>query len=170
MRPDESMTPTTDVSSWKKKSRGMEPVEVPSGNKAIIRRKPMETFLKAGLIPNDLMPIVKKAMQQGKADLDAGQIMEDPRKITAVFDLIDMIVVECVVEPKVYKAPLREEDRDEDTLYVDEVDWDDRQFIYQYALGSVADLEEFRQRQTPDVEPVQPREDVEDKTVVAVSD
>jgi hypothetical protein len=161
MSPDEAMT----AKQWKSKKSTIEPVEVPSGNMARIRRKPLQVFIKAGLIPNDLLPIVKNAMKKGKVEIKADEIMEDMNMVTSVLDLIDIVVVECVAEPKVYPAPLQEKDRDDDKLYVDEVDWEDKQFVYKYALGAVADLETFRQQQEDDVEPVQSGKDVESAAV-----
>lgn len=38
-----------------------------------------------------------------------------------------------------------EGDRDEDTLYADEVSLEDKQFIFQFAMGGTADVERFRQ-------------------------
>lgn len=39
----------------------------------------------------------------------------------------------------------KEGDRDEDTLYVDEVSLEDKQFIFQFAMGGTADVERFRE-------------------------
>ena len=47
-----------------------------------------------------------------------------------------------------------EDARDEDTLYADEVDLNDKSFIFQFVLGGTADLERFRQELQADVEPV----------------
>jgi hypothetical protein len=41
--------------------------------------------------------------------------------------------------------PFREGARDEDTLYVDEVSLDDKNFIFQYAMGGTADVKRFRE-------------------------
>jgi hypothetical protein len=88
--------------------------------------------------------------------------MQDQNKVVGVLELIDVVVVECMVEPRgSTSVPLKESERDEDLLYVDELDWDDKQFIYSYAIGSVADLETFRKQQAANVEVV-PDGDVDD--------
>lgn len=152
MSPKEAVTPT-GANQWKK-SKQQDPVEVPSGNHALIRRKPLQVFVKAGLIPNDLLPIIKNAMKNGKVEITSDEIMDSPAMIAGTLELIDVIVCESVVDPKVYPAPLKEEDRDEEKLYVDDVDWEDKRFIYEYVLGAVADVEAFREKQEGDVEAV----------------
>jgi hypothetical protein len=44
-----------------------------------------------------------------------------------------------------------EDARDEDVLYADEVDLNDKSFIFQFALGGTADLERFREALSSDV-------------------
>jgi hypothetical protein len=156
MSPDEAMTPK----QWKKDKK-LKPVEMPSGNTGIIRRRPLQAFLKAGLIPNDLLPIIQEALKAGKTEIKPEEIMQDDKKVVGVLELIDVVVVACMVEPEVLPAPVKESERDEDLLYVDEIDWDDKQFIYTYAIGSVADLEAFREQQKANVEVV-PDGDVAD--------
>lgn len=157
MSPHEATTPQ----QWKKaKKSNLEPVDVPSGNQAIIRRKPLDAFLRAGLIPNELLPIIQDALKSGKAEIGSEELLADSKKTRAAFDLIDTIVIECMVEPKVYPIPKKEEDRDEKKLYVDEVDWEDKEFVYQYAVGAVVDLKSFRSKQAELMASVSPSDDV----------
>lgn len=54
--------------------------------------------------------------------------------------------------------------RDEDFLYVDEVDWADKFAVYDFALSEAAQPIPFREEQEGDVEPVSDSESVPHKT------
>lgn len=155
MSPQEAMTPQ----QWKSKS-SVPSVEVPSGNIARIRRKALTVFMKTGMIPNDLLPIIQKALNAGRMEVKADELMATPQLITSTLELIDMVVVECVVEPKVYPVPEREDQRDPELLYVDEVDWTDKQFIFAFVVGAVEDVAAFRRQQEGDVAAVPTSDDV----------
>jgi hypothetical protein len=115
------------------------------------------------------------------------QVIGDPAKINELMQTFDKVVAECVVEPKVrvhwytekdeltghipdgYKVgddiPDDEDHRgdpeDEDTpLYTDDVDDDDKQFIFQYVVGGSSDLERFRQESAAALASAQPGQDV----------
>lgn len=160
----------TDTATWKSQAQGVD-LEVPSGNTCKVRRKPMDSFLRRGLIPNSLLPIVRGAIAGKDMDeTDMKDLTED--QIVEMLALYDIIVVDCVVAPKVYPVPhwkasdvedgkcsaedvgteVPPDDRNQDYLYVDEVDSDDKQFIYQFVVGGTRDLEQFRSEQSAAVE------------------
>lgn len=152
----------TSASSWKKKSVGGTLLSVPSGNTALVRSPGMEVFLTRGIIPNSLIPMVQEAMQRGAApkDEDIQDLMNDPKKIEDIVELADAVTVYCCVDPIVAPRPTDEAgnvlpighpDRDEDVLYVDEVDFADKMFIFNFAVRGSADLSGFRPESTPDV-------------------
>jgi hypothetical protein len=148
----------TQASSWKKGTVGGTLVVVPSGNTALIRTPGMQAFLTEGVIPNGLMPIIQEAMLSGAAPSEdsLAPMMNDPEKIKQIMELADAITVSCCMDPKVTPAPTMKidgkdvplpfdhPDRDENTLYVDEVDFNDKMFIFNVAVGGTADLEKFR--------------------------
>lgn len=155
------------ASSWKKTSPVAAPheIEVPSGNVCLAKRPGMGAFLTAGLIPNSLMPIVSKAMEgKGVSDKqlsgEMSRIMQDPTKIQEMFDLVDAVVIHVVVQPEMLPKPEHEEMRHPDKLYVDEVDEEDKLFLFNWAVGGTSDLERFRAEQAELLEPVSPGEDV----------
>jgi hypothetical protein len=67
-----------------------------------------------------------------------------------MFEMADAATVYCVVEPIILPVPVPDPDsgetpeRDEDALYVDEIDVDDKLYIMSHALSGVRDLEQFR--------------------------
>lgn len=115
----------------------------------------MRHFVRAGMVPNSLLPIVMKAVRTGTSpDMEA--ISKDGQKVNDMIQLVDNVVVAIVVEPKVLPLPPEEDEesekydplfeRDEDLLYVDEVNPEDKAFIFQWACGGTSDLEQFREQ------------------------
>jgi hypothetical protein len=149
----------TAAKSWKQKAVGGTLVTVPSGNTALVRTPGMQAFLQNGIVPNGLMPFIQEAMEAGEAP-DDGSVqdwMKDPTKIQEIMDMADAVTVYCCIEPKVEEAPtelvdgehkvipIGDERRDDDILYVDEVDLNDKMFIFNFVVGgSTAALEKFR--------------------------
>lgn len=152
----------TSAKAWKQKTSTGTPLVVPSGNTCLVRTPGMQVFIKQGLIPNSLMPIVQEAMNKGRApknmDFDTDK---NPELLNEMMDLMDAVTVYCVIEPKVEPAPASEDQRDEDTLYVDEVDFNDKMFIFQFAVGGTSDLAKFREELGEHMEAVSAGEDVE---------
>lgn len=141
----------SSVQQWKKAAQGV-PLEVPSGNTALVRNVGMQVFLQKGLVPNSLMPIVRKAMSGKDPDIKLNDITED--QLQDMLALFDAVVVHCVVQPEVQPVPADGEERADDVLYVDEVDFDDKQFIFQWVVGGTRDLEKFREEQAASLESV----------------
>lgn len=119
-----------------------------------------------------IMPLLEEAGKKGaaqsteesvsQAQLDEIQskILNDHEKMLEMLELIDNVTVACVMEPKVNSVPTREvevdgeiveqkipmnEREDQELLYVDEVDADDKTFIFNFVVGGSADLDRFRQ-------------------------
>jgi hypothetical protein len=105
----------------------------------------MQVFLNEGLIPNTLLPLVSDALSKGKAPSQR-QIADtmSMEKLRDMATLFDAVTVYCVVEPKVHPVPPNGEERDDELLYVDEIDFDDKVFIFQFAVGGTRDVEAFR--------------------------
>lgn len=143
----------TTAKDWKGRANRAIELELPSGNMAMVRNPGMEAFLQAGLIPNELMPIILEAMDKNEMpDLEGAE--KDPEKLMKVLDLANNVLVYCVVEPAVAPVPAEGVTRDEDTLYADEVSLEDKMFIFQWAVGGTSDLETFRKEQASAMEPV----------------
>ena len=151
--------PTT-ATQWKQAAQG-KPLEVPSGNTALVRNVGMEVFLRRGLVPNSLLGFVRTAMTGKEVELKVEDITED--QLADMIALFDAVVVYCVVEPKVLPVPADGEERDPAALYVDEVDFDDKQFIFQWVVGGTRDLEKFRAEQAASLESIRRGAAVESK-------
>jgi hypothetical protein len=147
----------TPASSWKGKAQILpHPLPLPSGNVCMVKRVGMESFLKGGVIPNSLLGVVQESMdnaRKGKTMTKAQevkltkQISNDPQQLEDMLTLVDEVVLQVVVEPEVLRPPEEDsdEERDEDSLYVDEVDINDKMFIFNYVVGGSNDSARFRE-------------------------
>lgn len=149
------MAKPTSPKEWKAKSKvnlQPTPLDLPSGNTALVQPAGMDIFLKQGMIPNSLMPIIQEQLergQQGKSpeqnDADMlKKLMTQPQLVQDIFALADAVTIACVLDPPILPVPEAEALREEDLLYVDEVDLDDKMFILDFAVGGTRDLEKFR--------------------------
>lgn len=102
--------------------------------------------------------------------------------LTDIFSSFDRVTAMCVIDPQVRwhlrhevdddgnrrmdadNRPAYEtipvEDRDVDILYTDDIDQEDKTFIFNFAVGGTRDLEQFREEYSDAVATVQPGEDV----------
>lgn len=159
----------TSARAWKGKQGVL--VELPSGNVARVKTPGMPAFLRAGVIPDTLTPIVRK-MMTGKAGQDevTEALQGNDQAIEDLLRLYDVVTVEAMVEPAVLPTPLRNAARDLDALYVDEIAFDDKAFIFSVAVGGTTDLETFRSEQEQALASLQPRTPVEGQTVGTAGD
>ena len=169
-------TAVTPVGEWLEAEEG-QLLELPSGKVVRAIMPGMQAFVKADLIPNELMPIVLSAIneQNPMSEDDAAKLAQDPSMLVKMADAFDQIFVYCVVEPK-FELPPDEDDRDKynelhpdepvgspdelrvrGTLYVDRVSMDDKGYIFNCAVGGTRDLETFREESRTQLETVSAR-------------
>ena len=156
---------------FKKKSRNRAELELPSG--AVILAKgltSMRAFLKSGVIPNNLMVIIQESLDKGKEpDIDSllqptgeeGKVSQE--SIDDMLTLIDNVTVETWLLPPTALPPTKEEERSDEVLYTDEIDDQDKLFVFQWAIGGSDDLETFRQEQNASMDRLRAGKAVEDK-------
>ncbi|MGH9908723.1 MAG: DUF7391 family protein, partial [Pyrinomonadaceae bacterium] len=131
-------------------------LELPSGHTALVRAVGMETFITQGLVPNDLLGVITEGLDinSGKKDEKLKQLekdkllntlVEDQEKLASLFALVDAVTIKCVVKPEVEAPPENSEDRDPDILYVDEIDMEDKFFIFNFTVGGTRQVGEFRE-------------------------
>jgi hypothetical protein len=120
-----------------------------------------EAFLEAGLIPNSLIPILQYQLECAEKgqEPDLKKMYDDLLKqddgAADMLRMANAVTVHCVTAPPVAAAVLPGMPRDPNILYVDQVDFDDKLFIMQFAMGGTRDLEQFRQQQVAHVALVQ---------------
>lgn len=147
--------------TWKR-AKG-EDLELPSGNVALVKRPGPAAIMSQGILPDELTPIVQEAVRKGKGlpPEKTAELISDPKSVAKMLEGIDKMMAIVVLEPKVAfhkreilganEAPtgeweiIPEDERDDDTyIYTDEVDIEDKMFIFNFAVGGTRDLTRFR--------------------------
>lgn len=93
-----------------------------------------------GIVQNELIP-----QAQGRPKIDASKLAKNPKAINQMIEVADKVCIYAVLEPQVHPVPPAGVKRDEDKVYVDMVDIEDKFFIMQFVMGGVKDFEQFRQ-------------------------
>jgi len=157
------------ASGWNRASRG-EDVSLPSGEVALVRRPGPAALLSGGLLPDSLTPIVMEAVNKGKGlpQSKVADLAKDPKALADIMDGMDRMLVLVVVEPKVayHKREIvdaegnpkngtdgkpateviPDDEREPETyVYTDEIDLQDKMFLFNYAVGGTRQFEPFRQ-------------------------
>lgn len=139
-------------------------LEMPSGQLAQVRRPGVQQLIAIGVLENadGLSAIVDKKhikRVKGKAEIDGQSLLKDPKNILNLMQMVDKITARMVVRPAVRepfveyeedgqtkRRPLRDEEREQGVVYTDNIEFTDRMFIFQFAVGGSADLNQFRER------------------------
>jgi len=143
-------------------------VELPSGNHAVLRRPGMEKFLSSGYLPDTLRSVIQEQIASGSGRTSAHEATKDVSLEEAAewMAAMDRVAVHVFVSPALrwHKKPaigpdgkplldakkqpvyvdVPDDERDPEFLYTDDVDMEDKQFAFQYAVGGDTDLERFR--------------------------
>lgn len=146
---------TASISAFKQRKQG-QMQELPSGLFVKLRRVELQTMIMQGAVPNPLMEIVGEALEKGqKADIASMVGVEEGKidldMVNDMYEMVNAVVVACFVEPEVLPLPEDEDDRDDELLYVDEIDDTDKMFIFQWASGGTSDLVQFRKEADADM-------------------
>lgn len=138
---------------------GLEDITVPSGQRCQVKRPGVEGLMIGGVLASvdtlTAMVEVKhvkraKAAQRGKRyDPEAEQakalaeMSKDPEKLKTAIEMINQVTCFIVVQPHLEPVP-EDGEREKGVIYVDQVDLNDKLFLFQYAVGGTRDLERFR--------------------------
>lgn len=171
--PAASLEPTP-VSAWKKASVGTVDLQLPSGHVCRCTRPGLPDLMAQNVLPDLLRPMAQKAIDVGKnggvqskeeQDRVMTEVMAEAGGFEAIFDAAARVTAACVVEPPVlYHKRERTRPRDEngelvgpvvwdvippedrklEVLYTDEIEDNDKFFIFQFVVGGSKDLEAFR--------------------------
>lgn len=159
----------TSAADWKRKtgSKGTD-IELPSGNIAKIKAVPITKLVEMDVFPDSLESIIaeKTKADSGKDavaakhpdEAEVKKAVANPKDLAKLMNSVDRITALAVLEPKVLlhlenvagegEEPqwedIPDDERDEDVLYTDDVDLEDKMFIFQFCVGGTADLDRFR--------------------------
>lgn len=129
-------------------------LDLPSGNCCLAIRPGAEGLIKAGLLDSldQLTSLVQiehidaKDPRKAATNVDVQELLKDPKKLATGLALVDKVICHVVKAPVVFMPP--EDDdalRDPNVIYADQVDYEDKMFIFQWAVGGTSNLVQFRQ-------------------------
>lgn len=107
-------------------------IELPSGAVFRISRPSLANLIKTGKIPASLINTAVSQAQGSIRSTDLKQLQES-------IEVVDLIIMEAVKEPKIVK-----ENPQEGEIPIDYLTDEDRGFIFQYVQSGATDLKSFR--------------------------
>jgi len=119
-----------NLEEWRAKSRHQE--ELPGGLTVVIRRVDILSLAAAGKIPTTLSALVEKA----RSGINVG--LEDFNEFAA---LVNLVVRNAIVYPPLARDG---ETPDAEHLSLDELDWQDRFYVYNACNAGAINLQPFR--------------------------
>lgn len=141
----------TSVGAWRARSV-TEDLALPSGNVCRVKRVGPDVLLKEGVLGDSLGPIVAKAIEKNRG-LRPQDIEINSKTINEMLGGVDRVCAQVVVEPRLLlhlnedgeTIPDVNREPKEVAIYTDEVDVEDKMFIFQFVVGGTRDWERFRQ-------------------------
>jgi len=171
------------ATSWDSGIGKLEDLRCPSGQLCLIRRVGPQGLMEAGILENvdTLTAMIQKMItkSQGKkpqdrkrkgaqdneiTDADVVELLKRPEDLAEIMGVVNKAVIHCVVEPKLYNPPEDPKERVEGQVYIDQVDLNDRMFIFNYVVGGTRDLETFREQSEASVGSVEAKPSTRRKT------
>lgn len=149
-----STTEVTSASEWRSAAKEGHLLELPSGNRARVRRTlNLMKMLKAGRIPNPLQGLVQDMVNQNRAAPDMSKAT--PESMQQMLDLVDSQIPIIFIEPKVERAPEGHDPdidgpfvpSDPNAVALDDIDIEDRMFVFTFAQGGPSEVASFREGQ-----------------------
>jgi hypothetical protein len=157
---------TTGKKQWQKQ-RGEE-LELPSGNVALVRRPGPAALLKKGVLPDAMASMISDMIATGKgmSKEQSKAMANDPEMLTGMMEAMDKVLCAVVLSPHVLyhigqknaagaweavfenhpaNVEIPYDERDPEALYADDVDFEDKSFIFNYAVGGTRDVARFRE-------------------------
>lgn len=143
-------------------------LDLPSGNTCLVIRPGVQGLIKHGILDSldSLTGLVQAELIDAKDPMKVRKAVSAfaarPDDILAAMDMMDKVIEYVVREPSVLRpiqrdpasgkpilvdgkeVSLPDSERDSEQLYTDEVDTDDKLFIFQFVVGGTRDIESFR--------------------------
>ena len=128
-------------------------LKFPSGQLALVRVPGLQGLLKEGILHNldTLTPFIEEhaAAANGrkpKKGPSVAEIMANPETVNQLMHVLDRITTSCVVQPEIRMTPNDPTTRVQGAVYADQVELDDKLFLFQFVVGGTRDLESFREQ------------------------
>ncbi len=107
----------TPATEWKGKiNPNGTPLELPSGNVALVQYLSPVAFLSSGLIPDPLRPIIQKAIhdKRGLPPKIVKKMMDDSNLLASAMELMDRTICYVVIQPEIFMPPACDFELDEE--------------------------------------------------------
>lgn len=149
----------TSAKLWKKPAAVL---TLPSGNVLRLKNPGIMEMAHNGVIPNSLMSLIMGSVQKGN-EMKAEEIFDSNVDFGDLFAMMDSAIMLMAVEPEIHPVPVWEDEdveaercradqvgkiaeakKEDDVVYIDDVNEEDKMFIWQWATGGTADVEQFR--------------------------
>lgn len=141
MPSDNAELEVTSASEWKTAKKQGQVIELPSGKRMRVKRTmSLMVLLKSGQIPNPLAGLVQDMISKGDKGIDMKNVDLDALK--QLLALADETVLKAAVEPRVQDLP--PDETDDDAISLEDIEPEDRMYIFTFAQGVAADLATFR--------------------------
>ncbi|MGB2791268.1 MAG: hypothetical protein WBC29_01825 [Candidatus Moraniibacteriota bacterium] len=130
-------------------SGGFIDLQVPSGQRCLVRRPGVEGLMRAGVLHDldSLSAIVDQKhikRVEGRPQVNPESLLKDQRSLDNVLHVADRVVAYVVVRPEVHIAPNDDTLRVAGHVYTDMIDLEDKMFILNFAVGGSSDIAGFR--------------------------
>ncbi|HEX6034544.1 MAG TPA: hypothetical protein VFY83_08925 [Anaerolineales bacterium] len=109
---------------------------LPSGLQVKLRDVTMTDLLFTGKLPESMLDIAQASAEQGKSDIDLKSLARNGQDFKL---LTNELVLLCMVEPKIA------EKADDEHLALDELNGEDKMFIFNWVNREVAQVRSFRE-------------------------
>lgn len=157
-------TNVTSAKNWKRSAPVgvVGELELPSGNTCLVKRPGLEKMIAENVLPSSITAIATEAIQEGRGknvknkkaaskkaserlDEAFDRMAEDPEQMAVLFDTFNRVAAFVVVEPELRYhrrqnasgdwEDIPDDERDDEVLYTDMVDLEDKGEIFEYAVG-----------------------------------
>jgi len=139
------LEPTTG-SLWRRPREQGVVVELPSGNKARLRPVPLDLLILSGKLPDLLTPLAAQSLWNEQV---SENLVDQVQMVKGYAELVNIVVRVAMLDPKVVDNP-----QAEDELALEDIDFSDKQAIFQLAYQPASVLEKFRDQQVRSLEAV----------------
>lgn len=142
-----STTPSTPQDFKKKRQVGIM-LDLPSGLSIKVRSVDLVSLVVSGKIPNALLATVQghlDGVDPETTEQEATKMAEkmSPEELAEVFSVMDTLVVAMAMEPKIHPAPSDEASRSDELVYVDELEGEDKLFMFNWSQQAMERVKRF---------------------------
>jgi len=123
-----------NLAKWR--SQKLHEITLPSGLDVVLRDVTMTDLLFTGKLPESMLDMAQVAAENGRTDIDLKALAKNGQDLKF---LINELVLLCIVEPQIAETP------DEAHIGLDELDGEDKMFIFNWANREVEQVRSFRE-------------------------